>query len=119
MVDTSNMNKPEYGDNSEFSPVCTTLREASEILHTADRIPDDSTKAPLIEGATKMRTARHRGREKSRQGFKGVDGKLRTKQGARRRMELSDQQGGDIKHLLKRQQQQLNILSGIIQIKVG
>ena len=54
MVDTSNMNKPEWGDNSEFSPVCTTLHDAAEILHTADRIPDDSTKDPLIEGATKM-----------------------------------------------------------------
>lgn len=54
MVDTSNMNKPEWGDNSEFSPVCTTLHDTAEILHTADRIPDETTKAPLIEGAKKM-----------------------------------------------------------------
>ena len=54
MIDTVKMNIPEYGDNSEFCAVCVTLHDAAEVLHTADRIPDESTKAPLIEGAKKM-----------------------------------------------------------------
>ena len=54
MIDTGKMNIPEYGDNSEFCAVCVTLHDAAEVLHTADRIPDESTKAPLIEGAKKM-----------------------------------------------------------------
>lgn len=53
-MDVSMMNRPEYPDSGEFCPVCTTLHDASEILHTADRIPDETTKAPLIEGAKKM-----------------------------------------------------------------
>ena len=53
-MDTSKMNAPEYGDNGEFCSVCTTLHDTAEILHTADRIPDETTKAPLIEGAKKM-----------------------------------------------------------------
>ena len=54
MIDTGKMHIPEYGDNSEFYAVCVTLHDAAEVLHTADRIPDESTKAPLIEGARKM-----------------------------------------------------------------
>lgn len=53
-MDVSMMNKPEYPDTGEFCPVCTTLHDAAEILHTADRIPDETTKEPLIEGARKM-----------------------------------------------------------------
>ena len=53
-MDTSKMNRPEYDGTGEFGQVCITLHDASEILHTADRIPDETTKAPLIEGARKM-----------------------------------------------------------------
>ena len=53
-MDVSMMNRPEYPDTGEFCPVCTTLHDAAEILHTADRIPDETTKEPLIEGAKKM-----------------------------------------------------------------
>lgn len=53
-MDLSNMNRPEYPETGEFCPICTTLHDAVEILHTADRIPDETTKAPLIEGAKKM-----------------------------------------------------------------
>ena len=54
-MDTSKMNKPEFApDSGEFCPVCATLNDATAILHTADRIPDETTKAPLIEGAKKM-----------------------------------------------------------------
>ena len=53
-MDLSNMNRAEYQESGEFSPICTTLHDAGEILHTADRIPDETTKAPLIEGAKKM-----------------------------------------------------------------
>lgn len=54
MIDASKMNAPEYGEQSEFSSACVTLHDSAEILHTADRIPDESTKAPLIEGVRKM-----------------------------------------------------------------
>lgn len=53
-MDISKMNKPDFPDTGEFCQVCTTLHDAGEILHTADRIPDETTKEPLIEGATKM-----------------------------------------------------------------
>lgn len=53
-MDLSNMNRPEYPETGEFCPICTTLHDAGEILRTADRIPDETTKAPLIEGAKKM-----------------------------------------------------------------
>lgn len=54
MIDNVKMNAPEYGEVSEFFPACTTLHDACEMLHTADRIPDESTKAPIIEGVKKM-----------------------------------------------------------------
>lgn len=54
MIDASKMNAPEYGEQSEFSSACVTLHDSAEILHTVDRIPDESTKAPLIEGVRKM-----------------------------------------------------------------
>jgi hypothetical protein len=53
MIDAGKMNKTDF-ENGEFCPVCRTLNDAAEILHTADRIPDETTKAPLIEGAKKM-----------------------------------------------------------------
>ena len=48
------MNRPDFPDVGEFCQVCTTIHDAGEILHTADRIPDEETKAPLIEGAVRM-----------------------------------------------------------------
>ena len=54
MLDDSKMNTPEFGPNGEYCPVCATLHDAEEILHTADRIPDETTKAPLIDGAKRM-----------------------------------------------------------------
>lgn len=53
-MDVTKMNRPEYPDTGEFCSVCTTIHDAGEILHMADRIPDEGTKAPLIEGAKKM-----------------------------------------------------------------
>ena len=53
-MDSSKMNRPEYPETGEFCQVCTTIHDAGEILHTADRIPDETTKEPLIEGAKKM-----------------------------------------------------------------
>lgn len=53
-MDTSKMNRPDFPDTGEFCQVCATIHDAGEILHTADRIPDETTKAPLIEGARKM-----------------------------------------------------------------
>lgn len=53
MIENGKMNKGTM-DGGEFCPVCNTLHDATEILSTADRIPDETTKAPLIEGAKKM-----------------------------------------------------------------
>jgi hypothetical protein len=53
MIDSGKMNKTDF-EGGEFCPVCRTLSDAAEILHTADRIPDETTKAPLVEGARKM-----------------------------------------------------------------
>ena len=55
-MDVSMMNRPDTGmpDIGEFCAVCTTLHDAAEILHMADRIPDEGTKAPLIDGAKRM-----------------------------------------------------------------
>lgn len=53
MIDATKMVKNEF-DGGEFCAVCNTIHDAGEILHTADRIPDETTKAPLIDGAKKM-----------------------------------------------------------------
>ena len=53
-MDVSKMNRPDFPDIGEFCSVCTTIHDAGEILHTADRIPDEGTKAPLIDGAKRM-----------------------------------------------------------------
>ena len=53
MIENGKMNKAPM-EGGEFCPVCNTLHDATEILSTADRIPDETTKAPLIEGAKKM-----------------------------------------------------------------
>lgn len=53
-MDVTKMNRPEYPDTGEFCSVCTTIHDAGEILRTADRIPDEGTKAPLIDGAKRM-----------------------------------------------------------------
>ena len=54
MMDDSKLNKPDFPDTGEFCAVCTTIHDAGEILHTADRIPDEGTKGPLIDGAVRM-----------------------------------------------------------------
>lgn len=53
MIENGKMNKGPM-EGGEFCPVCNTLHDATEILSTADRIPDETTKVPLIEGAKKM-----------------------------------------------------------------
>ena len=53
MIETNKLNKGMM-ENGEFCPVCATLHDAVEILSTADRIPDETTKAPLVDGAKKM-----------------------------------------------------------------
>ena len=53
MIETNKLNKGMM-ENGEFCPVCATLHDAGEILSTADRIPDETTKAPLVDGAKKM-----------------------------------------------------------------
>lgn len=53
MIENGKMNKGPM-EGGEFCQVCNTLHDATEILSTADRIPDETTKAPLIEGAKKM-----------------------------------------------------------------
>jgi hypothetical protein len=38
----------------EMSPVCATLHKAAEVIETADRVPDEDVKRPLLEGARTM-----------------------------------------------------------------
>ena len=53
MIENGKMNKGPM-EGGEFCLACNTLHDATEILSTADRIPDETTKAPRIEGAKKM-----------------------------------------------------------------
>lgn len=55
MIDTTKMAKPDFApDLGEMSPVCATLHQAAEIIQTADRVPDESVKAPLLDGVKIM-----------------------------------------------------------------
>lgn len=55
MIDASKMPKPDYApDMGEMCPVCVTLHKAAEIIETADRVPDETVKRPLLEGARTM-----------------------------------------------------------------
>ena len=55
MIDSSKMPKPDFApDVGEFCPVCATLHKAAEVIETADRVPDESVKRPLLEGARTM-----------------------------------------------------------------
>ena len=55
MLDTSKMSRPDFmADAGEMCPVCMTLHKAAEIIETADRTPDESVKAPLLDGARTM-----------------------------------------------------------------
>ncbi len=53
MVDNSKMSTPEYSPG-EMCAVCSTLHQAAEIISTADRVPDESVKKPLLDGARTM-----------------------------------------------------------------
>ena len=55
MIDNSKMAKPDYmPEAGEMCAVCSTLHRAAEIIETADRIPDETAKRPLLEGARTM-----------------------------------------------------------------
>ena len=55
MIDSAKMAKPDFApDMGEMCPVCATLHKAAEVIETADRIPDETVKAPLLDGAKKM-----------------------------------------------------------------
>ena len=52
MIDNSKMVKPDYmPEAGEMCAVCETLHRAAEIIGTADRIPDETAKNPLLDGA--------------------------------------------------------------------
>ena len=53
MIDASKMAKPDFV-NGEMCPICDTLHKAAEIIETADRVPDETVKRPLLEGARTM-----------------------------------------------------------------
>ena len=53
MIDASKMAKPDFA-NGEMCPICGTLHKAAEIIETADRVPDETVKRPLFEGARTM-----------------------------------------------------------------
>ena len=55
MLDTGKMAKPDFApDMGEFCPICATLHKAAEVIETADRVPDESVKKPLLDGARTM-----------------------------------------------------------------
>ncbi len=55
MMDTTKLPRPDFApDMGEMSPVCATLHKAAEIIETADRVPDEDVKRPLLEGARTM-----------------------------------------------------------------
>lgn len=55
MIDTQKLSKPDYApDMGEMCPVCATLHKAAEVIETADRVPDESVKKPLLDGARTM-----------------------------------------------------------------
>lgn len=41
-------------DAGEMCPLCVTLHKTAEIIETADRVPDEAVKRPLLEGARTM-----------------------------------------------------------------
>ena len=55
MLDASKMARPDFApDMGEMCPVCATLHKAAEVIETADRIPDETVKEPLLAGAKIM-----------------------------------------------------------------
>ena len=55
MIDTSKMAKPEFDPvTGEMREVCETLHRAADIIATADRVPDEAVKNPLLTGAETM-----------------------------------------------------------------
>lgn len=55
MMDTTKLPRPDFApDMGEMSPVCATLHKAAEVIETADRVPDEDVKRPLLEGARTM-----------------------------------------------------------------
>lgn len=55
MIDTSKIaSGPIIPDAGEMCAACETLHRAATILETADRIPDEAVKQPLLDGAKKL-----------------------------------------------------------------
>lgn len=55
MIDTTKLGKPDFApDMGEMCAVCATLHKAAEVIETADRVPDESVKKPLLDGARTM-----------------------------------------------------------------
>jgi hypothetical protein len=49
------MPRPDYAEAAgEMCAVCETLHRAAEIISTADRVPDETVKKPLLDGAKTM-----------------------------------------------------------------
>ena len=55
MLDNEKMIRPDFmPDAGEMAPAVTTLHKAAEIIETADRVPDEGVKRPLLDGARTM-----------------------------------------------------------------
>ena len=55
MIDANKMVKPDFAPEiGEFCAACATLHKAAEIIETADRVPDETVKKPLLDGAKTM-----------------------------------------------------------------
>lgn len=54
-MDTSNLLKQEFAPESgSLYPACQVLRNACDVLESADRTPDEEVKRDLVSGAVKM-----------------------------------------------------------------
>lgn len=54
MVDNSKIAPPMQDAPGEFGEIVVTLHKAAEIIETADRVPDEAVKDPLLDGARTM-----------------------------------------------------------------
>ena len=55
MIDGNKMVKPDFAPEiGEFCALCATLHKAAEVIETADRVPDETVKKPLLDGARTM-----------------------------------------------------------------
>lgn len=54
MIDARKLAPTLQGVDGEFGEIVSSLHKAAEIIETADRVPDETVKKPLLDGARQM-----------------------------------------------------------------